>query len=218
MTMTEQQYIDRVIAFLPRSTPLRSQIALELRASIADRLERGERLEDILRQLGDPQTLAESYLNAVPLVSGSFVARAVARILDVLMVIVIVGALALLVAIAMPRKEFIPFVMLIAVLLCIVGYFTYAVVAEYLTGQTMGKRLFHMRVVRESGAHISLGQAVVRQLPTLMQFFWVDILFALFTDRSQRAFELLSKTRVVEVPADERSAAGANLSRVTSLA
>src|SRR5688572_30687675 len=108
MTMTEQQYIDRVIAFLPRSTPLRSQIALELRASIADRLERGERLEDILRQLGDPQTLAESYLNAVPLVSGSFAARAVARILDVLMVIVIVGTVALLVSIAMPRKEFIP--------------------------------------------------------------------------------------------------------------
>ena len=29
-------------------------------------------------------------------------------------------------------------------------------------------------------------------------------MFALFTDRSQRAFELLSRTRVVEVAADER--------------
>ena len=218
MTMTEQQYIDRVIAFLPPSTPLRSQIALELRGSIADRLERGERLEDILRQLGDPQTLAESYLNAIPLVSASFASRAVARIIDVLMVISIVGVLAFTVAMLMPRKEFIPFVMLLAILLCVVSYFTYAVAAEYLTGQTMGKRLFHIRVVRESGAHISLGQAIVRQLPTLMQFFWVDILFALFTDRSQRAFELLSKTRVVQVPADERSAAGTQLSRVTSLA
>ena len=218
MTTTEQQYIDRVIAFLPRSTPLRSQIALELRASIADRLERGERLEDILRQLGDPQTLAESYLNAIPLVSASFASRAVARIIDVLMVIAIVGVLAFTVAVLMPRKEFIPFVMLIAVVLCAFSYFTYAVAAEYLTGQTLGKRLFHMRVVRESGAHISLGQAIVRQLPTLMQFFWVDILFALFTDRSQRAFELLSKTRVVQVPDEERPAAGTNLSRVTSLA
>jgi len=30
--------------------------------------------------------------------------------------------------------------------------------------------------------------------------FWIDVLFALFTERSQRAFELLSKTRVVTTP------------------
>jgi hypothetical protein len=42
----------------------------------------------------------------------------------------------------------------------------------------------------------------VRQLAIVFQVFWVDILFALFTDRSQRAFELLSKTRVVD--AEER--------------
>ena len=34
------------------------------------------------------------------------------------------------------------------------------------------------------------------------QFFWVDVLFALFTDRNQRAFELLSKTRVVDAERD----------------
>jgi uncharacterized RDD family membrane protein YckC len=39
----------------------------------------------------------------------------------------------------------------------------------------------------------------VRNLPIFMQIFWIDALFALFTDRSQRAFELLSKTRVVRV-------------------
>lgn len=214
----EQQYIDRVMAFLPPTTPLRSQIAQELRGLIADRLERGERIEDILRHLGDPQTLAESYLNAVPLVSASFVSRAVARILDVLMVISIIVVLAILVSVLMPRKEFIPLVMLVAVVLCTISYVTYAVAAEYATGQTFGKRLFHLRVVRESGAHISLGQAIVRQLPTLMQFFWVDILFALFTDRSQRAFELLSKTRVVEIPPAERIAPRTNVARVSSLA
>jgi hypothetical protein len=34
-------------------------------------------------------------------------------------------------------------------------------------------------------------------LPMFMQMYWVDVLFALFTEKSQRAFELLSKTRVV---------------------
>jgi uncharacterized RDD family membrane protein YckC len=213
----EQQYVDRVIGFLPPSTPLRSPIALELRGLIADRLEHGERLDDILRQLGDPQALAESYLKAVPLVSASFVSRAVARIVDVLVVIVAVAALAFAVAMVMPWKEYLRFVFVAALLLCVFAYVTYAVVAEYAAGQTLGKRLFHLRVVRESGAHISFGQAIVRQLPTLMQFFWVDILFALFTDRSQRAFELLSKTRVVQVPPEERASARLNV-RATSLA
>ena len=50
---------------------------------------------------------------------------------------------------------------------------------------------------------MSGGQAVVRQLPVLFQFFWIDVLFALFTERRQRAFELLSKTRVVVAPRPE---------------
>jgi len=29
--------------------------------------------------------------------------------------------------------------------------------------------------------------------------FWIDVLFALFTEKHQRAFEILSKTRVVVV-------------------
>lgn len=73
------------------------------------------------------------------------------------------------------------------------------VVAEARLGQTLGKYLFGLRVVRESGARISVGQAVVRQLPMFLEVFFVDALFALFTEKSQRAFELLSKTRVVRV-------------------
>ena len=73
----------------------------------------------------------------------------------------------------------------------------YTIVAEHNAGRTLGKRVLGIRVVRETGARISLGQAIVRQLPMFLQVFWIDVLFALFTDKSQRAFELLSKTRVV---------------------
>ena len=52
-------------------------------------------------------------------------------------------------------------------------------------------------MVTEAGARISTGQAIVRNLPWMLEVFWIDALFALFTDRKQRAFELLSKTRVV---------------------
>ena len=54
-------------------------------------------------------------------------------------------------------------------------------------------------MVQESGAPITLGQAFVRQLSLVFQIFWIDALFALFTERRQRAFELLSKTRVVRM-------------------
>ena len=51
--------------------------------------------------------------------------------------------------------------------------------------------------MRESGAQIGLGQSLLRQLPFFAQFFWIDVWFALFTTRSQRAFEMLTKTRAV---------------------
>jgi uncharacterized RDD family membrane protein YckC len=221
----EQQYIDRVAAWLPPSTPLRSQIVLELRSLIAERVSRGERVVDVLRQLGDPRTLAESYLREVPLVSAPFLTRAVARIVDVLVIVAGVCALVLVAIAALSTRDpgpfgspLLPIVIGIAVGAGVLSYVAYVVLAEYLAGQTIGKRVFHLRVVRESGAHISLGQAIVRQLPTLMQFFWIDILFALFTDRSQRAFELLSKTRVVQIPEDERASAPVTMARSSLLA
>ena len=64
-------------------------------------------------------------------------------------------------------------------------------------GQTLGKCLMGIRAVRESGARISIGQSIVRQLPIFLEVFAIDALFALFTEKNQRAFELLSKTRVV---------------------
>ena len=75
----------------------------------------------------------------------------------------------------------------------------YVIVTEWKDGQSVAKRWLGLRVVRESGARISLGQSIVRALPWFLEVFWIDAVFALFTDKSQRAFELLSKTRVVVV-------------------
>ena len=82
-------------------------------------------------------------------------------------------------------------------------FLVYTVVAEWQWGQTVGKHLLGVRAVRESGARVSVGQAIVRHLPVFLQVFAIDALFALFTDKNQRAFELLSKTRVVLVSPPE---------------
>jgi uncharacterized RDD family membrane protein YckC len=195
--MTADDYINAVLDMLPYTMPSRAQIAMELRGHIAERLAQGQRLEEVLGHLGDPAKLAESYLSAEPLVSAPFFARAGAKVIDVVALLAVMCPLAWLISQLAP-PEFRPVIMICVVL--IGGSFVfgiYTALAERRYGQTLGKRLLGLRVVRETGARISLGQAIVRQLPAFLQVYWIDVLFALFTDKSQRAFEMLSKTRVV---------------------
>lgn len=195
MTTTPDVFISQVLDRLPRALPRREQIALELRGHIAERTAAGQPLAVVLGQLGDPAALAESYLSAEPLVSATFLRRAAAKLVDVgLFLIAIAAAVALLLRAQEPWGAF---GVLAAIVLGTFLFAIYTAVAEARVGQTIGKRLLGIRVVRESGARISGGQAIVRQIPVFLQMYWIDVLFALFTDRSQRAFELLSKTRVV---------------------
>jgi uncharacterized RDD family membrane protein YckC len=188
----EQQYIDRVIAQLPQEATLRAQVAMELQSHIAERLEHGDSAEAALQQLGDPVVLAESYLAAVPLIPVSFGRRAAAKLLDVVVFVAVSAPIVLLVSY---RFQFVVGMVVAGFLLAISAF--YPLLAEYRYGKTLGKHWLGLRVVRESGARISFGQSVVRQLPLALEIFWIDVLFALFTDKHQRAFELLSKTRVV---------------------
>jgi len=189
---TEQSYIDRVIAELPQDAALRRQVAMELRSHIAERVEHGHSMEEALEQFGDPVVLAESYLTAIPLIAPSFWRRAGARRLDVAAFAIVCAPIVCLVA---RNAVFVAVWVLIALLLWCAAF--YPLLAEYFFGKTLGKHLMGLRVVRESGARISFGQSVVRQLPVFLEIFWIDVLFALFTEKHQRAFEILSKTRVV---------------------
>jgi uncharacterized RDD family membrane protein YckC len=194
MTVTASEYITRVIASMPRATPLRPQIERELGSLIAERVERGQPLDDVLRQLGDPVALADSYLAEVPLVPASFWRRGGAKALDLAAIACVVVPFAALMGWAAGE----PMVALaVGILSFGLGFGAYNVFTEWYFGETLGKHLLGLCVVRESGARISFGQAIVRQLPQWLEVFWIDILFAPFTDRKQRAFELLSKTRVV---------------------
>jgi uncharacterized RDD family membrane protein YckC len=202
--MTTDAYVQAVLDQMPGSTPRREQIGIELRGHIVERLERGVPLEEILRQLGDPAALASSYLAEVPLALPPHGRRIVAKIVDFLVVLSGMALLALTMvgSMAMINQDLIWLGLVPALLLGgALGAF-YTVVAEWHYGQTIGKHLCGLRVVRESGARISFGQSFVRQLPLFLQVGWIDAAFALFTDRRQRAFELLSKTRVVAVEQD----------------
>ena len=203
---TADDYINRVVGHMPRATPLRAQIATELRGLITERLGNGQPLDDVLRHLGDPATLAESYLAAVPLHTVSFWRRAAAKLVDTLIIATPTVALVALAwrSIGTVYGFAFPIMVGVTAIGAPIVFAIYTAIGECRTGQTVGKRLMGIRVVRESGARISAGQAIVRQLPMVLQIFWIDILFSLATDKAQRAFELLSKTRVVRVEPDDR--------------
>jgi len=193
---TMDDYIRQVVDRMPSGTPLRSQIALELKAMIGERLARGQSMDEVLRQLGDPASFAESYLSAEPLEAAAFWPRAAAKMIDFVVVASVLALAFVFRRLGWQRAVGVGVPELILVFLIAVSPL-YTVLAEYWTGQTVGKWLMGLRVVRESGARIGLGQAFVRQLALVFQVFMFDCLFALFTDKRQRACELLSKTRVV---------------------
>ena len=200
--MTADDFVNRVLSKMPTTTPRREQIAMELRGHISERVNAGEPLEEILEHLGTPVVLAESYLSAVPLIAGDWWSRATARLIDVGLPVALLAPVVCLIWLATP-PEWMPALLFISVLVGGVTIATYPMVAEARYGRTLGKHLRGLRVVTESGMRISSGQAIVRNLPWLLEVWWIDALFALFTDNSQRAFELLSKTRVVRSTPDQ---------------
>lgn len=194
--MTAEDYVGRVLAALPPSLPDREQIGLELRGHIAERVAEGRSLEEVLGQLGEPSALAASYGGAESLTSAPHGPRLAAKLIDA----GLSAALSLPVAIVggLLGHDTATFVAIAGGLL--LGWLAFwggTVWAEHRWGRTPGKHWMGLRVVTEAGARVSLGQAAVRQLPLLLQIFWIDAMFAVFTERRQRAFELLSHTRVV---------------------
>ena len=77
----------------------------------------------------------------------------------------------------------------------IMGYFP---ILEVRFGQTLGKRLLHLRVLTEDGLPIGAWQAFLRRLSFYFEIFPIDALFVPFTARRQRGFDILAHTIVVE--------------------
>jgi uncharacterized RDD family membrane protein YckC len=205
--MTIQSYLAQLADAMPRMMPEREQIVADVRAHIEEDMQRGEALDAVLARFGDPANLAASYLAEVPLVSASFWRRAAAMAIDIAIPGVIAVTLALLAATSgrasldtMLRDPAI-----IGLFAVTVGFVAYILIGDSRFGQTLGKHWLNLLVVRESGARISVGQAIVRLLPCVLHIWWIDVIFALFTEKRQRAFELLSKTRVVTIDPSRRS-------------
>jgi uncharacterized RDD family membrane protein YckC len=77
-------------------------------------------------------------------------------------------------------------------------FLLYFPIAEGRFGQTLGKRLLGLRVLKESGLAIGYKEAFLRRIPFYFRFAVLDALFVPFTAKKQRAFDLVARTVVVK--------------------
>ena len=91
----------------------------------------------------------------------AFLSRAAAKLIDFVIIVAFVGGLAAFLWMLVPPAVawFLP---PLCIMGCLLGLLGYTILAEHHAGQTIGKRLMGIHVVRESGARISLGQSVIR--------------------------------------------------------
>lgn len=199
-------YVQEVLSQLPGYLPHRLQIARELQSHIKERMGGGTPVPDVLHQLGPAQALAESYAGAVPLRCAPIARRISAKFIDIALVLAAMSPALVLAANSGSENTFVV-TLIVTALAATFGFGMYTVIAEAWRGQTLGKWAMKIFVVRERGTAINFGQALLRNLPMFLEIFWIDALFAIFTERRQRAFELLSKTRVIDVRSEVKASA-----------
>lgn len=208
MTAAEE-YVQAVLRHVPYTSAERNRIAGDLQAHFAECVEAGESEAGAARRMGPPAEVAARFLADVPLEYAPVTYRLGAYIVDVGLVLVpLFFGLAWL-AHREPglfaRSGNLRIGADLSVLLSMVGpavllWLLYFPVLESRFDQTLGKRLFGIAVVKTSGTRVGFGAAVVRRLPHHFEFAWLDALFAPFTTRRQRAFDMVANTIVVRGP------------------
>ncbi len=210
-----ERYINEVLRNVFASPEDRQRLEADLRAHFAEAESRGEPAARIVEGLGTPEEVAAAFNAERRLRHAGFWQRVVA----------FVGDCGLLGALALPAAALGVFldslgvmqegpsigwtIALAALALGFLGAFIfYFPLLEARFGKTLGKHLVRIRVVRENGAPIGLGQAFVRRLSLYFKLLVLDALFVPFTDRNQRALDIIAKTVVAREPGEKAPAWG----------
>ncbi|NKB87243.1 MAG: hypothetical protein GKS06_03360 [Acidobacteria bacterium] len=164
--------------------------------------------------MGEPRAVALGYLEEIPVHYAGVGRRVVAFLLDVLAGFAVLGTVAAaclllfgVFAVAEeatstgPPETSLAFLVILGLgfgLGLAIMSICYFPLLEWRYGQTLGKYLTGIYVVGEDGLRPSLPATIVRRIPFFLEFFWIDALVAFFTERQQRAFDLVARTVVVD--------------------
>jgi uncharacterized RDD family membrane protein YckC len=226
MMNTIDEYVLAVDHRLPRWHPAREEILADLRAHLSDRVAAGEDESAAVAGMEDPEVYAATLMEPFALQSAPLGRRVGAFMIDILLGLPLAAGTLLLVMVLpamispawpdnMPRLWLdgmrqlasidLPLVILstmlgITMVSALVLSIVYFPVAEAVWGTTVGKSLMGLCVVAENGTRVTWGKAIVRRLPFYFEFFWLDALFAFFSQRRLRAFDHVAGTWVVRCP------------------
>lgn len=204
------RYIDEVMRHAFATRVDKERLEADLRAHFAEAEERGEPLRQTLDGLGTPEEVAAALSAERPIEYASFFQRLAAFIGDCgVMVLLAWPAAAGMVYVATrhgsPEDGSIGWIAVLgACALAALGvYAFYFPLFESRFGRTPGKQQMKIRVIRENGAPISLGQAFVRRLSMYFEFLVIDALFVPFTKKKQRALDIVAQTIVAREPGED---------------
>ncbi len=209
------QYVQKVMQNIHAPSAERERIKSDLRSHLNEALGAGETEDAIIRRMGDPGEVAKEFMAQMSLHYAGFWRRLAAYGIDLVIMIVMAGALAF-VAIAsvskVPRHpvglDWAVGALLVALTissaLATVGtILLYFPIQEGRFGQTLGKRLLRLWVLKEDGLPIGYKEAFLRRLSYYLEILPVDALFIPFTAKRQRAFDVVAHTVVVRESDDK---------------
>jgi len=205
------QYIQKVMNLIHAPAADRTRIEADLKAHLQEGMQAGEDILTLVERMGNPREVAAEFMTQIPLIHAGFWRRLAGFCIDMVLIVLfagINGALFVVVSNSVPqhpatRWENIlgTILILLAVIsanACIAMILAYFPLLEARFGQTLGKRLLHMRVCTEDGLPIGAMQAILRRLSFYFQILPIDALFIPFNPKHQRGFDILARTIVIE--------------------
>lgn len=208
-----REYLEAVSGELPPHWGAREDVTDDLRMHIEAAMEEGASEEEALARLGPPEEVVAALLEDYAPELASLPSRVGAFLVDAGLVwALVIGSVATMMPLsgtAGPILVVLGWVWLGAAAILSLVYFP---VMEARLGQTVGKMLMGLHVVREDGHPIGWKEAIIRRLPLFFEVFWLDAVFAPFTERKQRAFDLVAGTIVIRT--SDRNAALAWLAAI----
>lgn len=203
------RYIEEVLGNVFAATEDRARLEADLRSHFSEGEAEGRAARQVIEGLGTPEEVAAAFNAEREIQYASFWQRLVAFFGDagllMFLVLPVVG-LGLMAGVVGEEPGdvaviwLIPLGLLFLAALGLSVFYFPLLEAHY--GKTLGKHLMRIRVVRENGSPIGLGQAFVRRLSFYFDMLWVDALFIFFTDKNQRALDIVAKTVTAREPGE----------------
>lgn len=124
--------------------------------------------------------------------------RLVSLIIDNIVIGIIIGAVGSIIGFGMMTQKMVPWWIGLLYFVIYIGYFT---LLEGSKGQTIGKMVTKIKVVREDGKPIDMNQALTRNILRIIDGLFAYLIGAILiwrSDKKQRLGDSIAKTIVVK--------------------